>query len=1001
MPGPLDSSSHHHSGPSWPGSGRAVLALIGGSAAVLALNATGLVTSVFGIDTALVVALAGGYPLAARAARALIDRRISYDVTIALAGLVAVAVGQYLAAAEVVLIVLIGDALEHWAMHRSDAAIAGLMSVQPDRASVMRDGREQVIPAVDVQLTDRVIVRGGERVPIDGVVLDGRASVDQSLITGESVPASKAPGAPVYCGSVLEQGALEIRPERVGEDTTLARVGRLVAEAKRRRAPIVRTADRLSRFFLPVLFVSAVLVYVLTGEALRSVAVLLVACSCALVYATPAAFAAALARLARSGILVKGGDVLERLAHVKTVAFDKTGTLTAGRPAVATIVPVTGFSADEVLRFAAAVERRSEHAFGRAIVAETERRGLQIPAADGFTPKPGLGVIAGVGPRQVRVGSVAFMRELPHEGLADLDRLVGQMGAAADTKVVVAVDGRPAGMIVMHDSPRVGAAAAIEALHGLGIEQVLLLTGDDQRTASAVAEEVGIAADGVHAGLLPDDKLRHLREVTGPVLMVGDGVNDAPALAAADVGIAFGRGAADLSAEAAQVVVLDPRLMAVPDLIAFARKTIRRVEFNIMAFAVGVNAAAIVAAGLGYLTPAASAILHQAVSLAVIGGSISLLIEGRALGGARQWTVWRDAALSRLTASAATSIARARVQVDRHRRELARAALAAVALIWACSGVTLVGPGESAVVQRFGRLVNAGLEPGLHVRAPWPLETVTRVPTRRIHVLEVGFRSPVVPPKEPIDLQWDTIHVDGQVQQVADENLVLTGDENLAELYAVVHYVIADPSRYLFATRDPDALVRMMAEGALRRIAAGYSLDALLTTERKALESRWADALRERLTHVGAGVNVLGVHLADVHPPVEVVSAFRSVASAQEEQVMAVNEAEAYSKQQVPIARGTAAARLETAAGYRTSRVGRSEGDAARFLARASPLGGASPLTMFRLQMEALESVLPGKRVVITDDRKGGRRTWIFFGEDGGGLLKLLEKPRGVNDEPD
>jgi cation transport ATPase len=234
--------------------------LTAAAVAVVALNATGVITNLFGVDTALIVALAGGYRLVSRAALALKERRVSYDVTIALAAIVSVAVREYVAAAEVVLIVLIGDALEHWAMHRADAAIANLLSVQPDCASVVRDGREAVVPASEVRLTDRVIVRGGERVPVDGVVLDGHATVDQSLITGESIAATKWPGAPVFSGSVLEQGAIDVRPERVGDDTTLARIGRLVADAKRRRAPLVRTADRLSKYFLPILIASAIVV---------------------------------------------------------------------------------------------------------------------------------------------------------------------------------------------------------------------------------------------------------------------------------------------------------------------------------------------------------------------------------------------------------------------------------------------------------------------------------------------------------------------------------------------------------------------------------------------------------------------------------------------------------------------------------------------------------------------------------------------------------------------
>jgi heavy metal translocating P-type ATPase len=511
------------------------------------------------------------------------------------------------------------------------------------------------VVATDVRLTDRVVVRGGERVPVDGVVVSGQASIDQSLVTGESMPVLTASGAQVFCGTILEHGAIEIRPELVGQDTTLARIGRLVGDAKRRRPPLVRTADRLSRLFLPAILVSAVVVYLVTGEALRAVAVMLVACSCALVYAAPAAFAAALARLARDGVLVKGGDTLEALSTVTAIAFDKTGTLTNGRPSVTGVTGAHEFSSDDVLQFAASAEHHSEHAFGRALVAEAARRRLPLLDTGDFRSRPGLGIVGTVKGREVWVGSVAFIRELAPHLVGEAERLMATSGRAAETHVLVAVDATLMGLVTLQDSPRPGAAAAIAALKAAGIRQITLLTGDDRGVAEAVAAQVGLDVSAVHANLLPDEKLRRLREMAeagAHVLMAGDGVNDAPSLAAAHVGVAFGRGAADLSAEAAQVVFLEPRLEAIPELIAFARKTVRRVRFNIVAFALGVNTLAILAAGFGYLTPAASAILHQIVSLIVILGSVSLLVEDRmaSLGSWRAWgasiaprlKVWRE-----------------------------------------------------------------------------------------------------------------------------------------------------------------------------------------------------------------------------------------------------------------------------------------------------------------------------------------------------------------------
>jgi HflK protein len=989
---------HTHHAVTWPPTREGRLAVLATAIVLVMLNATGLLTTIARIDTALIVAIAGAYPLGMRAFAAIKARQITYDVTIAVAALIAVAAGEYLAAAEVILIVLVGDALEHWAMHRADRAIAGLMSLQPDHASVVRDGREQLVATSDVQLTDRVIVRGGQRVPIDGVVIEGQAAIDQSLVTGESMPVTKAPGSAVFCGTILEHGAIEIRPELVGQDATLARIGRLVSEAKRRRPPIVRTADRLSRVFLPAVLVSAVAVYLLTGQALRASAVLLVACSCALVYAAPAAFTAALARLAHDGVLVKGGDTLEALAGVSVVAFDKTGTLTMGRPSVTDVVAVSDFTPDEVMRYAASVEHRSEHALGRAIVAEATRRRLTPVPTTTFTSRPGLGVIGGVGGREVAVGSPVFVREIAASLDADVDRLVARGQRAGETHVLVAVDGALAGLINLRDTARPDAAAAITALRPV-VKAIYMLTGDDRGVADAIAAEVGIDPSRVSANLLPEQKLQRVHELSeggAKVLVVGDGVNDAPSLASAHVGAAFGRGAADLSAEAAQVVVLEPRLGTIADAIVFARKTVQRVQFNVIAFAIGVNTLAILAAGLGYLKPAASAVFHQLVSLFVILGSVSLLIEHR-LRDVEAWRGWRATAVERLRGWAAAARDTADAWLRRHRRIVVRTTTIVLACAWLLSGIVVLGPAEAGVVQRFGRLVDADLQPGLHVRAPWPVEVVTRVAPHRVKVLELGFRSPTVPSPGPMDYEWNTTHGEGQVQQVPDENLVLTGDENMSELYAVVHYTMADPAKYLFAVRDGDALVRMMAEGSLRSIAAGYALDGLLTTERRALEEQWTDAIRARLAQIGAGVEVLGIHLADVHPPVDVVDAFRDVASAEEDQVMRVNEADAYSKEAIPVARGNANAQREIASGYKDSRVSQSQGDAARFLGRLAQTSNM-PLTMFRLQMEAIDAVLPGKRVIITDDRKGGRRSLIFVGD--GDLLKVLGAARPGFGEP-
>ncbi|MGH9409418.1 MAG: FtsH protease activity modulator HflK, partial [Vicinamibacterales bacterium] len=467
---------------------------------------------------------------------------------------------------------------------------------------------------------------------------------------------------------------------------------------------------------------------------------------------------------------------------------------------------------------------------------------------------------------------------------------------------------------------------------------------------------------------------------------------------AAAVGIAFGHGASDLSADAAGVVVLDAALARIPTLLEFAHRTLRRVFFNVLVFAVGVNIAAVVAAGLGYLTPVASAILHQIVSLTVIASSASLLVAGGLPGGLDP-VAWRKAALDRVSVLHGRVLPPFVARARRERRRLTQGAVAVVALAWAVSGVTVVRPGETAVVQRFGRLVNPALPPGVHVRAPWPIDVVTRERPQQVRELDIGFRSPKNLTSGPVDLEWNTSHAEGgPVQEVPDENLTLTGDENLVELYAVVQYRVANPSRYIFGVRDGDALVRTLAEGALRAIGGSYTLERLLTTDRRTFEGQWADEMRRHLAQLDVGVDVLGIYLADVHPPVDVVSAFRDVAAAQQDELVSVLEAEAYVNEQVPHARGTAQADLAAAAGYRTTRIDDSEGDAARFLEQISPPSGTAPLTQFRLEVETLEAVLPDRQLTILDDHSGGKRT-IMTLENRRDLLTLLS-PDGGDQDP-
>jgi len=619
-----DSLSSHSHGPRWLY--WAFAATVG---VLLVLYWLGVVTKVFGVDLALLLTLLAGFPLFRHAVEDLLHGRLSTHLTIAIAAIAAIAVREYFAAAEVMFIMLLGEGLEDLSVDRAKRAISGFVRVQPQLARVRRDDAELEIDPSEVLVDETVLVRAGETIPVDGVVLKGRSSVQQSLITGEPMPAAKGPGDEVFSGSVNEHGPLEVRAARVGADTTVSRIARLIDEAQTNQAPIQRTADRLSRYFLPAVVVAGALVYLLTGEVLRTVAALVVACPCALVLATPAAMAAAIARLARDGILVKGGSVVEKLAHVSSVSFDKTGTLTEGRPTVAAVSAAPGFEAETVLARAASAENPSEHLLGREIVAEARRRELEVEDPDEFTIRPGLGVEAQFADGRVLVGNLELARDSGAQPLEWAEEEVRRHAEEGSTGVVIVIGDRVAGVIALRDALRPGARETVSTLEQLGVTRISMLTGDTGRTAQTVAAQAGIRE--VYSDLLPDEKIRKIREFREQglvTLMVGDGINDAPSLATADVGLAMGRGAADISAAAAHAVLIQDRLDQIPELVEFARTAIARIRSSILVFAFGVNFVAVLAAAFGFLGPAMAAIVHQVASLAVIVNSMRLLVKG-------------------------------------------------------------------------------------------------------------------------------------------------------------------------------------------------------------------------------------------------------------------------------------------------------------------------------------------------------------------------------------
>ncbi|MFQ6098075.1 MAG: heavy metal translocating P-type ATPase, partial [Armatimonadota bacterium] len=624
---------------------------------LLVLYWRGVLTSVFGIDAAVLLALVGGHRIFFGAIRGLFKREISADLAVAIAAAAALILGSlsrppdrsmYLAAAEVIFIMLVGEALEVFAVGRTRVSIRRLMDLSPKTARVRRDGREVEVPAQEVRPDEMVIVRPGERIPVDGIVVQGVSSVNQSTITGESVPAEKHPGDEVFTGTVNELGALEVRATRVGEDTALAKVIHLVERARERKAPVQRLADRYATYFVPVVIAAAIVTFLITKDVIRAVSVLIIACPCALVLATPTALVAGIGRLAQDGILVKGGVHLEQIARCDRFVFDKTGTLTEGAVTLAGVVAFGDATEDVVLQLAAAVEEKSEHVIGQLIVVAARERGLHVPDSSDFCVLPGLGVQAHVGGVPVIIGS---RRLLEREGVqipAEAAAAIQAQEQRGRTVILVAANREVCGAIAIEDRPREGAEETVARLRELGVRSVALLTGDNERVAAAVAGRVGIQE--YVAELLPEGKVEQVErwEAEGEkVAMVGDGVNDAPALVAADVGIAMGAIGTDVTVEAADVVLMSDELLRAADLVELSKRTLRTVHQNLIYFAIAFNLAAVIAASTGLLaqfvawakgllygagtlemagTPAvAAAVVHQVSSLLVVCNSLRLL----------------------------------------------------------------------------------------------------------------------------------------------------------------------------------------------------------------------------------------------------------------------------------------------------------------------------------------------------------------------------------------
>ncbi|MEZ7897761.1 MAG: cation-translocating P-type ATPase [Flaviflexus sp.] len=590
--------------------------------------ASGVVgSSLWGDIFMMMAAVVAGTPIVRKAVRALRVGSIAIDLLVSVAAIGAIIIANYWEAAAVTLLFSFGHALEARTMNKTRSALSDLIEVAPDVAIVLRDDQQVEVPAGSVKIGETIVIKNGSKVPVDGIVISGSGALDEASITGESIPASKGEGDQVFAGTISTGGLLQVEATGIGADTTLARIITRVEEAAEAKAKTQAFIDRFSQWYTPAIIVLAIVFGLVTRDLTLALTLLVIGCPGALVISIPVAIVAGIGRAAKDGILIKGGEFLENSAKINAVALDKTGTLTEGRPVLTNIVVLDKFTTpDAVLEIAARAEAGSEHPLARPILQAATEHGIATPGFPEVTePVAGKGIIATSQGQRILVGNAAL---LDQEGVLTpevAETTANDLASRGQTPMIVAVDGTILGVIAVADRVRDDAKAMVEDLHRAGVKKVVMLTGDSPLVANAIAKQVGI--DEVRAGLLPEDKLTAIEEMMSQgyrVAMVGDGVNDAPALATADIGIAMGAAGTDVAVETADIALMSDRLTKIPESIHLAKRTVSVMKQNISIALITV-AALLAGVFAGGVTMAIGMLVHEASVLIVIVNAMRLL----------------------------------------------------------------------------------------------------------------------------------------------------------------------------------------------------------------------------------------------------------------------------------------------------------------------------------------------------------------------------------------